>query len=195
MRTIKLTARQEQLFAFVSKHHGDQVRKYTGEPYTEHLLNVATMVPADLVEVALCHDLFEDTECSSLDLFDFLLNNGYDGNESDFICDGVHDLTDYYTKERCPDLNRAARKKLEAVRLGKISHTSQTVKYADLINNTSSIAYLDPGFAVTYMREKREILDQMRDGNIDLLIKCCATYQAAMEHLEAVANLESTMPE
>jgi hypothetical protein len=37
----------------------------------------------------------------------------------------------------------------------------QTIKCADLISNTSSIVKHDPKFAVTYLEEKRLLLDAM----------------------------------
>jgi hypothetical protein len=37
----------------------------------------------------------------------------------------------------------------------------QTIKCADLISNTSSIVMHDPKFAITYLAEKRALLDAM----------------------------------
>lgn len=172
---MKLTERQKELLQFVKDSHGDQKRKYTGEPYWNHVYAVAEIVSEyDVkgIEIALCHDLFEDTYVKALDLLRFLAQNGYSNSEAQFIVSGVNDLTDVFTKENYPKLNRKDRKKLEAERLGKIHSLSQSVKYADLIDNTSSLSKYDKGFAKVYLSEKKEMLQQMRRGNHDLLLKC-----------------------
>src|SRR6185312_845648 len=74
------------------------------------------------------------------------------------ISDNVWDLTDVFTHEAFPYLNRSIRKQCEALRLHTISRTAQIVKCCDLIDNTKSIVAHDPGFAVKYLAEKREIL-------------------------------------
>ena len=55
---------------------------------------------------------------------------------------------------------------MEADKLSKISPLSQTVKYADLFNNTSSIVELAPDFAKVYLREKDMYLKGMILGEI-----------------------------
>ena len=170
--------KEHQLLEFVKHWHGDQVRKYTGEPYWHHLVNVAEMASIEPLgyEIGLCHDLLEDTKCSYEILYSEMKNLGYSLTDRLNICNAVIELTDVYTKESC-ELNRAERKRKESDRLGTISKLAQSVKYADLIDNTKSIAKHDPKFAKVYLAEKRAILDNMRNGNIDLLIKCCWTLE------------------
>lgn len=181
-----LTERQEKILQFVKEQHGEQVRKYTNEPYWHHLVSVSEIVSKyepDGIEIALCHDLHEDTKCTSSELYSFLLENGYDGDEAIVITDGVIDLTDVFIPEKYPKLNREQRKIREAERLGKIPPLSQSVKYADLTDNTRSIIKYDKGFAVKYLQEKVRVLDQMRNGNINLLIDCCYTLKNALTEL------------
>lgn len=153
---------RDKLIEFVKEWHGEQVRKYTGDPYYVHLLSVANAADKTGVawgfEIGLCHDLLEDTECKRGDLYACLIASGYKQNASVEICDGVQDLTDVFTSEAFPYLNRSIRKQCEALRLGTISRTSQIIKCCDLIDNTSSIVQYDPAFAVKYIAEKREIL-------------------------------------
>jgi (p)ppGpp synthase/HD superfamily hydrolase len=176
---MKLTPQQDELVEFVASKHGEQVRKYTGEVYVAHLLSVAHKVqPFDrehlyLVEIALGHDLFEDTNCSRSELTAFLTNSGYSEDAANKIVNGIVGLTDVYTKEAYPDLNRAARKEKEAYRLGRENEDIQTVKYADLIDNTCSIVKYDPAFAKVYLLEKREILSRMRKGEFVLYAQAC----------------------
>jgi len=67
----KFSEQELKVLDFVTKWHGEQKRKYTLEPYTSHLVNVALMVKSYeddtvLTTAALCHDLLEDTECEKM---------------------------------------------------------------------------------------------------------------------------------
>lgn len=180
---MTLTEQQKQLFEWVKQHHGDQKRKYTLQPYWTHLWNVAEILDQNcinkrnLIEIAFCHDLLEDTNCgkeNENEIYNYLYYDlKYPMTDALLIQSSVIELTDQFTKEKYPEHNRKQRKALESYRLGGITEMSQNVKYADLIDNTSSIVQYDPGFAVVYLEEKREILNYMRKGNIDLLIFCC----------------------
>ena len=183
---MELSNRQKHFLEFVKEQHGEQKRKYTGEPYWHHVFAVAAIVaPYEPkgIEIALGHDLLEDTACTYDDLFFFLKKNGYDEGEATFIANGVQELTDEYERGKYPDKNRRERKRLEAERLGKISPLAQSVKYADLTHNMMSIVEEDENFARVFSREKRDILNQMRAGNIDLLLLCCHTLQEAFNKL------------
>lgn len=184
---MTLTARQKRFLDFVKAQHGAQKRKYSGEPYWHHVYEVAEIVSEyepKAVEIALGHDLLEDTTCTYRQLSSFLAANGYEWEEARFIADGVQELTDEFTKENHPDKNRKQRKQLEAQRLGRVSPLAQSVKYADLIHNMSSIVAEDRGFARQFSKEKRDILHYMRRGHIDLLIRCCHVLQEATSQLK-----------
>src|SRR5690349_15559855 len=100
MKDLVLAERQEKLWQWVKEQHGEQKRKYTGDPYYTHLWNVAQLVNnvvPDLVfgiEVALCHDLFEDTKCTASDLYNKLYSIGYGFSEMVEIVESVYDLSD-----------------------------------------------------------------------------------------------------
>lgn len=181
---MQLDSRQEKFWNYVIHAHGDQKRKYTNAPYTDHLWEVAELVsgivaPYSLIPSALGHDLWEDTKENRETTGKALIDCGFDKWETSFILDRIDDLTDRFTHESYPHLNRAERKKLEADRLSCISSSSQTIKYADFISNISTIAIYDPGFAETYIKEKIRILNTMRGGDINLLIGCCAALAEA----------------
>jgi len=171
-----LTRQQKLLLEFVKKQHGEQKRKYTGEPYWTHPLEVATILHDNglfnMVELALCHDLYEDTKCNFDSLYKELLRLDYSNVNAYNICKQVQELTDVFTHEDYPYMNRLKRKQKEAKRLGNVSFKAQTVKYADLISNTKSIVENDPKFAVVYLKEKQEILNRMTDGDATLFQKC-----------------------
>jgi len=84
------------------------------------------------------------------------------------ITEIVVELTDQYTPMLWPNSNRSVRKSLEAERLYKIPPAGQTIKYCDLIDNTTSIEEYDRKFALVYLEEKRMILSQMDKGNESL---------------------------
>lgn len=176
---LELTERQWALFDFVKQMHGEQKRKYTGAPYYTHLLSVAARVDPYRssgyeTEIALCHDVIEDTPCSLADLSQELIRLGYDIAEDELILAGVDDMTDKYTHEKYPSLNRTQRKKLEGARIIASRPIAQTVKYADIMDNILSIAEHDPGFARVYAREVDGYLWKIDQGNPALYAACCA---------------------
>lgn len=181
---MNLNAPQTSLLDFVKECHATQKRKYTHEPYWHHVYAVAEIVskyePSG-IEIALCHDLLEDTDCTEDDLRQQLLKCGYNETKTTFILAGVIDLTDQFTHEAFPKLNRKARKQKEAERLGKISYIAQTVKYADLINNSESITQYDKGFAKVYLSEKEDILKLMTKGNQELFERCKEVLRSAIQ--------------
>jgi len=171
---MKLDKKQTDLLEFVKLKHGNQVRKYTGEPYWTHPLAVAELAyrycPAHLViEISLCHDLFEDTDCDFDSLYKKLIEIGYNAGEAYGICTSTKELTDKFTKEDFPHLNREKRKQLEANRLGTTGWFTQSIKCADLIENSKSILENDPKFAVIYLIEKNWTVQKLVNAQPDLL--------------------------
>jgi (p)ppGpp synthase/HD superfamily hydrolase len=153
---------REKLIEFVKEKHSQQVRKYTGEPYYSHVEAVALAAEKYGVkygfEIGLCHDLLEDTDCKVEDLYYALKYADISYSANQFICDAVVELTDVFTTESFPYLNRSIRKQCEALRLHTISREAQIIKCFDLMDNTKSILQHDIGFATKYIPEKRQIL-------------------------------------
>ena len=184
---MELREEQRKLLEFVKKQHGSQIRKYTGEPYWNHVYSVAEIVSeydVEGVEVALCHDLFEDTSCDFTMLHKELVYIGYGARVSYKICTCVNELTDIYEHRLYPHWNRKKRKLEEAKRLGGVSVLAQTVKYADLIDNTKSIVENDPAFAKIYLEEKSELLDRMLHGDNELYDAACNSLYEAEKSLK-----------
>ena len=158
-----------KVYDFVSYWHRLQRRKYSKEPYVNHLAAVANTVwtftrSSELVAVALCHDLYEDTECPEDALLDVLKEAGYDSSQVEFINHRIWELTDQFTREKYPNLNRRERMQQEITRLGSISAEAQTVKYADILDNQPDIAKNDPAFSVVFTREAKAKLQVMNIG-------------------------------
>ena len=58
--------------------HGDQKRKYTGDPYVNHTVAVANIVKTyggdeSMVYAAILHDVLEDTPTSGTELLNYLM--------------------------------------------------------------------------------------------------------------------------
>lgn len=147
---------------FAMDKHKDQVRKYTGNAYVEHLAEVAGIVATvahkydcaeEMIAVAWLHDVVEDR---GVDWATLVSEFGMK------VASGVLALSDLEQG------NRAERKRLSRERLSKAVSEWQTVKYADLISNTKSIVEHDPKFAEVYLEEKRLLLDVMDKGDVGL---------------------------
>lgn len=150
-------------FAFAMiKHHG-QERKYTGEPYIIHPIMVASIVKnnggdKNMIAAAFLHDVLEDTDATA----DQLVHH-FNADVANLVIE----LTDVFVKPE--QGNRKQRKLLERARLSEISPRAQTVKLADIIDNTDSIVEHDPNFAKVYLAEIAETLDVLTKGNPKLL--------------------------
>ena len=155
--------------AFAHRAHNaiEHTRKYTGEPYTTHLAAVAALVEsaggtAEMVAAAWLHDVVEDTPTTLQTV------TAEFGSTVGAL---VEQLTDVSQPE---DGNRAARKALDRAHLAAASPEAQTVKLADLIDNSHSITEHDPGFARVYMQEKRALLEVLTAGDTTLRARASA---------------------
>lgn len=68
--------------------------------------------------------------------------------------------------------------------LGAASAEGQTIKLADLIDNSDSILAHDPKFAAVYLREKKELLEVLTQGDAGL-------YRQARRIVETFEEVES----
>ena len=147
-----------RLYAQAAHRAVGQKRKYTGECYTVHTLDVAALVASfdgtpEMVAAAHLHDVVEDTAIEVADILEVF------GGE-------VADLVDWLTDRSKPeDGNRAVRKAIDRDRLGAAPAEAQTIKCCDLISNTNSIVEHDPSFAKVYLREKAELLEVMTSAD------------------------------
>lgn len=148
----------EAAIDIAARAHEGQLRKYTGEPYIVHPFAVAGLVRSvsddeDLFVAALLHDVVEDTQVT----LGFI--RGVFGHR---IGDLVGGLTDVSEPE---DGNREVRKGLDRLHTAQQSADVHTIKLADLIDNTKSIVAHDPNFAEVYMKEKKLLLEVLKDGD------------------------------
>jgi (p)ppGpp synthase/HD superfamily hydrolase len=177
----------EQITAFADKAHGNQQRKYSPERYIVHPIRVMQLCkqhhqPLPVLAAALLHDVLEDTPVKEADIQQFLtpLMSEAETNETVAL---VVELTDVYVKEQYPQWNRKKRKLKEADRIERTSAASQTVKYADIIDNCREIVDHDPEFANRFLRECRALLKRMPKGDAALYKEAKATVQACIAKL------------
>jgi len=154
--------RKAQVYAMAAHAAVGQKRKYTGEPYIVHPAEVASIVASvpgstpDMVAAAWLHDVVEDTGCTFTDIH---MAFGAD------IAALVGWLTDVSRPE---DGKRAVRKAIDREHTAQAPAEAQTIKLADLISNSKSIMAHDPGFAKTYLEEKRLLLEVLTKGDPEL---------------------------
>jgi len=77
------------------------------------------------------------------------------------------------------DGDRKIRKAIDRNHLAGASARAQTIKLADLIDNSRSIVERDPDFAKVYLAEKRELLAVLTEGDETLLNRARAIAFAA----------------
>lgn len=155
--------RKSYIFALSAHAAVGQKRKYTGEPYIVHPVEVASIVQStpgatdEMIDAAYLHDVVEDTEIGiDLILYEF----------GPTVAEYVHLLTDPPKAEGGP--NRKERKARDRARLADAPAEVQTIKLADLISNSSTIVQHDPKFAKVYLEEKRLLLEVLTKGDPEL---------------------------
>lgn len=140
-----------RVFARAAHAAVGQRRKYTGEEYVYHPMEVATIVQGaggdvNMITAAILHDVLEDTGVT-----EDILRDEF----GDDITDLVKWLSDVSKPE---DGNRAARKQIDREHSAAAPARAQTIKCFDLWSNTRSIAAHDKDFAKVYLVEKRALL-------------------------------------
>lgn len=147
---------------FAIAAHGEQKRKYTGEPYVTHPLAVMRIVQevphtTEMLVAAVLHDVIEDTPVELAEI------------KQEFgpvVATYVDGLTDVSKPE---DGNRAFRKAMDRAHSSEQPAEVQTIKLADLIHNTASIEEHDPGFYKVYKEEKKLLLKLLTKGDVTLM--------------------------
>lgn len=153
----------EKARQFASDAHGrlEQVRRYTNEDYIVHPQAVAERVAAclpdpEVLAAAWLHDVVEDTD---VDLEEIRLLFG------DEVALLVEQLT---SGPHDPALDRAERKRIDRQQLAQADTRAKTIKLADIIDNTDTIAERDPEFAALYLPEKYAMLQVLKQGDPEL---------------------------
>lgn len=172
--------------AYAAHAHNGQVRKYSGDPYIVHpvdVFEIVSTVTRDIptLQAALLHDVVEDTDATVADIADDFCV------ETAEIVEGLSDVS------VLADGNRAARKAKDRAHSAAACAKTQTVKYADLTDNTKSILEHDRNFAVVYLGEKELLLDVMLKGDAALYKRACKSLADAWDELDTYPIPEDLM--
>jgi guanosine-3',5'-bis(diphosphate) 3'-pyrophosphohydrolase len=153
----------EKAHQYATQAHTGVVRKWTGEPYIEHPKRVAAILealdfPEKVVAAAYLHDVVEDTLVPIEDI------------EEEFGFE-VAALVAMVTKPRIDKATttRAFRKAKFREQLAQTSYFGASLKLADILDNSSNIATVNPKFAETYLPELRADVEVLSHGNLVLL--------------------------
>lgn len=161
---------------FATEWHEGQKRKYTGEPYINHpveVMNIVRSVPhtEEMLYAALMHDCVEDTECSFIDIEDVFGTN-------------VALLVGWLTDVSLPHMgNRTKRKEIDRKHTAKAPPQAKTIKLADLISNSKSILEHDKDFAKVYIKEKELLLEVLTEGDPTLYAQAKDIVEKAKKEL------------
>lgn len=174
----------EKIYQFAARAHGEQRRKYVDEIYINHPVRVMELCQLynkviPISAAALLHDVLEDTDVTVDQLQEFLSSTMAftDARHTMML---VKDLTDVFTHEAFPEWNRRIRKSKEMDRHATTHPDAQTIKYADIIDNTESIAGAGDEFAPKFLNECKASLKKMRSGNRELYKKAEEAVDAAL---------------
>jgi len=138
-----------------------QRRKYTDEPYIVHPAAVVELVRSvtddeNMLAAAWLHDTVEDTGTTQADIAQQF------GNEVAALVAMLTDSSQPQAK------NRAARKVAHFRHTADASPQAQTIKLADIIDNTRAIVQYDPHFARIYLAEKQVQIGLLQQGDATL---------------------------
>ena len=177
-KSVEDLVERAKAFAKFAHAEAEQLRKYTDEPYIVHPEEVARTIAKlktttpEMIAAAWLHDVVEDTRYT-------IENIEYVFGEE--VAGLVLMLTEFSTPE---DGNRAERKAIDRAYLANVSPEAQTIKLADLIDNTQSIFAHDKEFAKVYLKEKQELLEVMNKGNKTLHRRAMKQVKDGLAELE-----------
>ena len=177
----------DKAFRLAALYHHGQKRKYTGEPYIVHPVDVMAILTEHLyfgrdhppiqhmLAAALLHDTLEDTYASEEALRQEM---------PDEVVDLVVALTDVPHEMG----NRKTRKAMDRERISSAGYAVQTIKCADIISNTRTIMQFDPGFAPLYLREIIALLQSMGAAHHELREQAFGVVTAAFSHFRVTVT-------
>lgn len=147
--------------AYAAKAHAGVVRKFGGEPYITHPLDVAGIVAdaggsEEMVMAALLHDVVEDTPITIEEIKETF---------GEKVASLVFDMTKV---SKLSDGDRETRKAMDLAHTAKVSAEAATIKLADLISNSRSVVGMSKAFAKMYTLENFKVLAALSHGDVNL---------------------------
>ena len=172
-----LITQKAKLVATVAHKACGQIRKYTGEDYIVHPIDVAEKLiefgfrsDRNLISSAYLHDVDEDTGLDSKFIKDEF------GEDISHL---VFEVTN--PSKQFPELSRKKRKAMDLESLKSVSKRVKVLKLSDVSCNAPSIIRCDPEFAKTWVYEAYDVINVCREGSEEL-------YQDAKYHLDGYVN-------
>ncbi|MGJ4940251.1 HD domain-containing protein [Bradyrhizobium sp. HKCCYLS1011] len=175
---IRLVSEAAELAA--RRHLGQQRKGRSGEPYINHLAEVANLLSvasngedAELVAAGWLHDTIEDTDTTHDELAQrFGLR----------VAGLVEEVTDDMT------LAKSERRQLQVLEAPKKSDAAKQIKIADKISNIRARIFFEPDF-----EQQLELMDYV--GWAEQVAAGCRGVNAQLDALfdEAVANARATL--
>ena len=188
--------RQQKMYFFIQKEFNRYKRKYTKEPYFNHLIAVAQNCTFHNLnygfEIGLCHDLFEDTKMLPHEFIEIIVGFGYSKTEAELISNTVLELTNQYTIVDYPKLKREQRREFESDRLANVSELAQNVKCCDIMDNCKDIVEKNYEFAIHYLIAKQSAVEKMKNINEFIRIRVDEVLFKANSELEYRKQMPSS---
>lgn len=168
-----------RLFAIAAHEAVGQTRKYTGEPYYTHVLEVGSILkdfylPPDVVAAGYLHDTVEDTSVT-LDLLDH------------FFGDNVAYIVEKLTEDK--SIRRKERKELTRQKFKAAPLLVRCAKLADMISNTRSLPWSVEGdssfqqWRSLYLSEQKALLETMKQFDPVDFIQARSFYRESYEDM------------
>lgn len=155
---LESTTAEARALALATTAHCTQVRKYTGQPYADHLFEVYREICAlpgstsAQRQAAPLHDIVEEVAFTGVSHAD--VHRWFE----DDVYELVWWLTDVSTAK---DGNRAARKHIDLKHIAAAPAAAQDVKLADVLSNIRTVVRSDPSFAAVYLPEKYRVVEAL----------------------------------
>lgn len=149
----------EEAMKFAWKKHIRQIRPYSGEPYFNHLVEVAVTLHwagcgPQVIAAGFLHDVKEDQGVRHVELVDKF---------GAHVAQLVDEVTNVAEDKKLG--NREFRQSLEREHLAGASYGGKSIKLADILSNTRDIVDVNPSFAPVYLKEKLLLVPLLKGGH------------------------------
>jgi len=156
---------------YATEKHFGQLRADGVTPFITHPIQVAKIIQlygGDINQICagLLHDVIEDTDTTLMDLKNDLQSFNLMDLCVDLVLTYCKEMTNVFTKDNFPTINRKERKKLEIEHFKSWSDVNlKLIKLADVFSNLSSFDSLKKDFAKIYILEELEIISSIEIDN------------------------------
>lgn len=181
---MSLLEKEAMIFSVMQHTKAGQIRKLSGEEYAVHPAGVASILRGigsdpGLLAAAWLHDI---KDCN-------ISRSQVESNFGSDVANLVDEVSDIASSK---DGNRKQRKALERRHLADASFRGKTLKLADVIDNTETIAERDQSFSMVYLPEKWEELQSLKGGHPALWDRALKSIEQAAVKIGVALNPSGT---